>query len=313
MKRVIKCRLTNTILFLICLGFLTAIFMPAPGHTLSVTSSGTASIDWSLVTFSQTLNFIDPVVGDTRTSFSGAQVQLNGVQTDFANGSDFNTVPGPWANTSIDASISNATGSAIGHADTGLYGPPPGAPVPFDPANPLPANRIFASVNNALNTPGSAALTGEPNQANAALTGIFTSATGGPLTVTVPYSLALSLFSDTAFGNAASDVFVGLFLFGIDPISGLPFDDPLASAPAELHNFISGITSFSASSNGILNLSFSNLLANTPYEFDAVATAQATAATPEPGTLFLLGSGLIGLGTTLRRRFKKEGVQKSSS
>ncbi len=305
MKQVIKWKLKKIVLFVLCTGFLTMMLMPGPIHATSVTSDGSAFIDWSLASFSITDAAGAPVATSWsyQSSFSGTYVTLNGAFTDPGSSDAFETFapPGPtgWVTTKFGASLAAGTNSVTGSAATG-----PSDSGTVDPLTLLPAaNQISASANIALNDHGDASVP----IAQAVLFGIFSIAADGTLTVTVPYTLSQSLVSTSPTGKADSLVSAGLSLFD-DATSAL-----LASTPdATFFNSISGVSSFGPSSNsGTLSLSFPLVALdqfNAPifYDFEAQATAIGSAALPEPGTLLLFGTGLVGLATTVRKRFKKE-------
>ncbi len=308
MKQVIKWRLKKIVLFVICAGFLAMVFLPGPGHASSVTSDGTAFIDWSAASFSITTAAGAPVATSWsyQSSFSGTYVTLNEGFTDPGSSDAFETPIPPatstaWVTTKFGASLAAGSNSVTGSAATG-----PSDSGAVDPLTLLPkANQISASANIALNGHGNASVP----VAQATLFGIFSIAADGTLTVTVPYTLNQSLVSTSPTGKADSLISVGLSLFD-DATSAL-----LASTPdATFFNSISGVNSFTlpvADQSGTLSLIFPLVAldqskAPISYDFEAQATAIGSAAVPEAGTLLLFGTGLVGLATTVRKRFKKE-------
>jgi len=306
MKRVIKWRLKSVILSLICLGFWAAIFLPAPG--LALTSEfGIADMTWNYSTFMYTdaagalvpVNWLDPTGVDTRNSFGSAWIRLNGVETDPG---DSGFVEGAWALAGLSNGLSDAFSTVGG---SGLTQPTGG----------ITRGAILATSDISLNSFGSA----DVFIAQAAFAGQFTVPSFGTLSISAPYLLQLTLNSGTGNGGfSAGDVSVGLVLsdFDItDPNTGQSFI--LASDIRSYSNSIIGVGSStyteSSVGSGVLPANMPDLailnFALSPgitYDFEAFASTTASAvATPEPTTLFLLGSGLIGLATTLRKRFKK--------
>jgi hypothetical protein len=277
MKRVVKIKLKNVILFLMCLGFVSAILLPGPALAVPTTASGTASLDWTNAVWTG----FDSLIWSDQNSLSGSWVGLNGVETDSGD-SDF--VEAAWASTSFTASLSDLTGSVTGSAATSL-------------------SAINASSNIALNTGPSFA---DVFIAQAVLTGQFTVAAPVTLSLTVPYALSLSVASVPG-GSAFAEAVVGLKLSNFDitdPATGqslILFSDEVNRNNLTFDpNLPSGFLSLSLSLDPLIT-----------YDFEASAStvASATAPVPEPATMLLLGSGLFGLGA-LRKRIR---IQRSNS
>ena len=308
MEHVIRWRLKKIISFVICLGFLGVMFLPGPCFALT-SEFGLADMTWNYSTLTYTdgtgasvpVNWvIDPAVGDSRNSFSSAAIRLNGVETDPGN-SDF--VEGAWALTGLSTSLSDASGTVGG---SGLTQPTGG----------ITRGAIQAISDITLNSVGSA----DVFIAQAAFTGQFTVPSAGTLSILAPYLLQLTLNSGS-FGFSAGDVSVGLVLSNFDitdPATGqsLILVSDIRSHADSIIGAGSSTYTESSVGSGVLPANMPDLailnFALSPginYDFEAFASTTASAAeVPEPGTLFLLGSGLIGLGTALRKKFKKEEV-----
>jgi hypothetical protein len=244
---------------------------------------------------------------DTRGSQSGVATTLTGTieshNSDFADGA-------PWQNTYITTSQGIAPNTVAGSADTHSSLTPADTPlliggVPqLDPITgaplfvTLPADRLFASSNVALGT----SLMSGSVFAQALLGGQFTVLTAATLSVSLTYQLLLDLISSGDFNYA--DAIAALYLYDfyasdpIDPQQSLLYASAVSPPLAQLMNgagtFNSGLVT------GPLTLSW-NLVPGVVYDFEASATVNADAAVPEPISMVLLGTGMLGLAI-LRKR-----------
>ncbi len=300
MKKIIRGKESNFMLILLCLGLIGAFCLPTPGQASISTATGSAWIDWANATWSgPTLTWLD------QNSLSSAYVGLNGFESDYTL-SDF--YEGKFVSTSFTGALTDVSGSATGMGATGgnsaLIDTNPTVTLPdgtiIDNPNyqqPLPnqnlATTIYAfsniSVNSGLN--GGFAQ-GDVFLASAALTGQFTVANAGTLSLIVPYSINLSAFSGTG-GSANADALVGLYLSDFNNETLLASDTRFPNTTIDGSPYLK---------SGFLTLNY-NLLAGVSYDFEASASIIASAsAVPEPSTLMFLGSGLLGL-VAFRRRF----------
>jgi hypothetical protein len=258
-------------------------FTALPGSAIAdVTSNGTASIDSLSFSFGGVA--VDPATFFNLYQFSSSasQVGLNGVQTEISTGIDYSD--GTFANTSITAALSDATGSVTGSASTSTV---LGAP-----------SSQSASLNINVNNLGFSTVgLDAPNQAQSEFFGTFSTLTPGLFTVTANYTLTQFLSSNDPMGFVFSDVAASLQLFGYDA-DGNPLEQAIASAQAGFLNSVNGIGTFqlpTLSGVGTLSLSFDLV----PGTYDFASDATATASTvPEPGTFLLFGIGLLVIGAS---------------
>jgi hypothetical protein len=285
---------------------LAVVLLPGAGFALTVSSSGSASIDWSLLSFTLSNNatvdwtangLFGPGVS-TQGSFSAVTAGVN-EQPVIYDAVDFND--GAWTNTAAAFTSTVGTNSAAGTANTGTPA------TAFDPATAFAANSINASSNVALN---SKATTGDVF-AQGVLSGQFTVSADSVLTVTVPYALALTMLSDLGALTNSAAVTTGLVLSDFnttDPSTGQSLI--LKQDVQTLFNLINGTGSFASSQSGLLTLTYGLFALDTfgnpfVYDFEASATASASAqSVPEPATLILLGSGMAFLAI-FRKRFER--------
>ncbi len=265
-----------------CLSLLLMIFIPSTVLALPIVSStGSIMLDALALGFDipGNVSFLDGDLADTRSSFSGAWVGLNGVETD-PGGSDF--FEGAFSTTSFSAFLSDASGQVTGSGAT-------------------TATSTSASSGIGLNSGPSLA---DVFIAQAALTGQFTVSAPTQLTVSATYSYNQSL-SSVDGGSAFSDILAGIYLF--DFLTSAQLDQREFS----LVNSIVGAGAFSSSDGGILRFVY-DLASGIVYDFEAsastVASAKAPASVPapvpEPATMLLLGTGLLGVGVLSRKANK---------
>lgn len=304
-----------------------AVFM-MPGQGLAnpgATAYGEASIGYNSLTFSRTdLNWLDPTGLDTRGSLAGVSVTMGGIQDPYHS----NTIDGaPWVDISVAPpesthNFSTPADTVEGSAYTNVTNPA--------------KSGLFASGNVALTHSSFVVPTTIPPQtpldlpyngigsvdlAQAFFGGLFTVPIDGVLQITASYSLfyqlgLLPVTGSGAFANAYVDAGLALYDFnGIDPITG---QSPLLASGIDLalgiQPFLSGAIngpgpgSGTGSSSGTLTLAY-NLSALDPttgapmvYDFEAFVTAKSAASVPEPATLILLVSGMLGLAA-FRKKF----------
>ena len=313
-------------LSVIAITFALAVIM-VPGQGLAVpgaTANGTASIDYNSLTFTflGTLTFFDATGGNLQGSLSGVDVSMGGVGDPYHS----DAIDGlPWGNTSVlpPAGVHNfstAADTVEGRAYTNVTDPAlaelfasanvaltnSSFPVPPSPPNPPPLELPFNGI-------------GSVDLAQAVFMGEFTADVDGLLTVTANYSLLYNLgllpgVGSGSFANAYVDAGLALYDFnGVDPFTG---QSPLLASGFDLVSgmqpFLSGAingpgTSKSDSASGLLTLTYPLIAldaTNNPivYDFEAFVTAKSSAAVPEPATLILLVSGMLGLAA-FRKKF----------
>jgi len=274
------------------------VLLPGASYAITISSDGSASIDWSQLSFTLTSGATVDWMG-SQGSFSAVTAGVN-VQPDIYDAVDFND--GAWTNTAAAFTSTVGTNTAAGSANTGT------PPTAFDPATSFAANSINAASNVALNSP---ATTGDVF-AQGVLSGQFIVSADSTLSVTVPYTLALSMLSNLGALSNSAAVTAALVLSDFnttDPATGQSL--VLTQDVQTLSNLINGIGSFGPSSqSGVLTLTYGLFALDSfgnpfVYDFEASATASASAQTvPEPATLILLGSGMAFLAI-FRKRFER--------
>jgi len=265
-----------------------------------ISVSGGAVIDWTAAGL-----FGPPGNLDTRGSLSGVSATLNGNieshNADFADGV-------PWQNTYMTFGQGTAPNTVTGSADThssltsALATDALGNPIVLAP------DRLFATSNVALNTSGN---TGSVFS-QAVLSGQFTVSADTALTVTLPYTLQAQLFSTNGrFSYADAIAALYLYDFNADPDPATGQQPVLTSSSWIVSQLLNGAGSYdSGLVTGLLTLNY-NLIARDltnafiVYDFEASATANSSAAVPEPATIVLLGIAFIGLAGGRKYRINR--------
>lgn len=303
-----------------------AVFM-TPCQSLAVegaTAYGEASIGYNSLAFSRTdLSWLDPFGLDTRGSKSGVSVAMGGIMDPYHT----NTIDGaPWGDTSMTPpesahNFSTPADTVEGRAYTNL-------------TNSTQA-QLFSSANVALTHSSFVVPAGQTpldlpyngigsvDLAEALFGGLFTVPIDGLLQITASYSLfynlgLLPVTGSGAFANAYVDAGLALYDFNAD--ADATGQQPLLASGLDLalgiQPFLSGAIngpgpgSGTYSSSGFLTLAY-NLVALDPrdptgatpmvYDFEAFVTSKSAASVPEPGTLILLVSGILGLAAFRRK------------
>lgn len=258
----------------LAIGILTIVMLSGPVLAAQISASSQAQIRWNSLTFSSSVNWLDPTGADTRGSLASAAIGLNGqadpyATVDFIDGA-------PWGTTVGSGMLTSGGNSVTGGAFT--VG---GLTQQYAVANILLTNAATASVD----------------VAQAVLSGQFTVAQNTLLNITADYALATSLFNDLSSSSSAyADASVGLVLSNFDTAEQLTADERFNSF------ILNGLgDSVAFTENGTLILTW-NLIPGITYDFEAQASVAANATgevptepIPEPATLILIGSGLLGL------------------
>lgn len=180
-------------------------------------------------------------------------------------------------------------------------------------SNPLVGSGIGVSQVTGINTPQNAGTLTITGGSLGFTTGAFASSTPGSW-IFSPLGSSINIVG-SVLGGPATTLLTGFFTSDITVLSFGP-TNPLKIVAAAIANFIDPtlaahfglVGGTSQGYVGALNLSFF-ALAVPPNSFTSstVLSGNVTSHVPEPVSLFLLGSGLLGLAALGRRRLKGAG------